>query len=336
MRGKEISDRQLSQIVWMYYIEDMTQGDIAQKLLVSRPTILSYLKMAKERRLFEVRVQPEHFRLHQLSSRLKAMLNLPEVYIVDEPKKSGPEMLKAVCTAAAYVLAESVLPGDQIGVSWGETIRLVSQQMPLRKVNSVVVRQLIGSVANPIVDSAEACTLEIARKLSAQCVNLNAPAICSKAELATALRQEPIIAQQLDELSRCNKAILSLSPCDLSTHAYKLGVSPREAIIDYGTRGAVGIMVGRFMDARGAPVLGPLDDRLIGLPLIGLKNIKDIFLVVCGARKVAPALAAIRGGYISRLIIDLPSATKLLAAAQQPDSATLPGAKTVRPRATAD
>ena len=312
LRGKDISDRQLSEIAWMYYVEDMTQGEIARKLSVSRPTILSYLKLARERRIFEFRLQPEHFRLHRLSSLLQQRLGLSEVYIVDEPDKTGHDLLKAVCAAAGHILAECVEPGDQIGVSWGETIQLVSQLMPLRTVENVVVRQLIGSVANPIVETAEACTLEIARKLSAQCVNLNSPAICSAAALAQALRREPIIAQQLSDIGRCTKAILSLSPCDLSTHAYKLGVSPKEAIIDYGARGAVGIMVGRFMDAHGAPVLGDLDDRLVGVSLDALRTIRDVILVVCGASKVVPALAAIRGGYANRLVIDLPSATRLL------------------------
>ncbi len=312
LKGKDISDRQLSEIAWMYYVEDMTQGEIARKLSVSRPTILSYLKLARERRIFEIRLQPEHFRLHRLSSQLRQHLNLTEVYIVDEPEKSGPELLKAVCTAAGHVLTENVEPGDQIGVSWGETIQLVSQLMPLRTVDNVVVRQLIGSLANPIVESAEACTLEIARKLSAQCVNFNAPAICSTATLAQALRREPIVAQQLDDIGRCTKAILSLSPCDLSTHAYKLGVSPKQAIIEYGARGAVGIMLARFMDAQGTPVLGELDDRLIGLPLDALRAIGDVILVVCGMQKVVPTLAAIRGGYVRRLVIDRPSATRLL------------------------
>ena len=312
LRGRDISDRQLSEIAWMYYIEDMTQGEIARKLSVSRPTILSYLKLARERRIFEVRLQPEHFRRHRLSSLLQQRLGLTEVYIVDEPDKSGHTLLKAVCTAAGHVLADSVEPEDQIGVSWGETIQLVSHLMPLRTVENVVVRQLIGSVANPIVETAEACTLEIARKLSARCVNLNSPAICSAAALAQALRREPIVAQQLDDIGRCNKAILSLSPCDLSTHAYKLGVSPKEAIIAYGARGAVGIMVARFMDAQGTPVLGELDDRLIGVSLEALRSIDDVILVVCGAPKVIPTLAAVRGGYANRLVIDQPSAIRLL------------------------
>jgi deoxyribonucleoside regulator len=299
--GKEISDRQLSEVVWMYYIQDMTQGEIAKRLSVSRPTILSYLKQAKERRLFEIRLQPEHFRAHQLSTRLQTLLHLRDVHIIDEPDLSGRELLKAVCTAAAYVFAESVRPGDQIGVSCGETIALISQLMPVRTVENVVVRQLIGSLANPVVQSAEACTLEIARKLSSQCVTLIAPAICSKARLATALKKEPIIEQQLLELRRCNKAILSLSPCDLSMAAYTLGVSTEEAIKDYAAKGAVGTMAMRFMNAAGRPVLGVLDDRMIGITLKELAAIEDILLVVCGAHKVAPSLAAIRGGYVKRL-----------------------------------
>ncbi|NPD69306.1 sugar-binding transcriptional regulator [Acetobacteraceae bacterium] len=313
LRGKEISDRQLSEVIWMYYIDDLSQGEIAKKLSVSRPTVLSYLKQAKERRLFEIRLQPGHFKVHQLSSKLRTRFKLTDVHIVDEPDLAGGDLLKAVCTAAGYVLADSLRPGDQLGVSCGETVSLVSKFMPVHTVENVVVRQLIGSLANPVVQSAEACTLEIARKLSGHCVTLVAPAICSNADLATALKREPIIQQQLAELRQCNKAVLSLSPCDLSMAAYTLGVSSTQAIGDYRARGAVGSMAMRFMNAAGQPVLGILDDRMIGITLIELKEIADILLVVCGLEKVVPTLAALRGGSINRLVIDHAAATSLLA-----------------------
>ena len=326
MRAKGITDRQLSEIAWLYYIEDLTQGEIARKFSVSRPTILSYLKLAKDRGLFEIRLRPEHFRVHELSVKLKSRFMLAEAYVVDEPNLSGKELQEAVCAAAGHIFADGLAPGDQVGVSCGHTISLVSRLMPFRTVENVVVRQLLGSVASPVAESAEACTLEVARKISGQCVTLNAPAVCSSARLTSALKREPMIAQQLAELRQCNKAVLSLSPCDLTMPSYTLGITTKDVIDAYAAGGAAGSVVMHFMDGAGRPMPGVLDDRLIGIDLADLAAIGDTFVVVCGVEKVRACLAAIRGGYVRRLVIDRPSAESLLIADEGDQSA-----RTTRP-----
>ena len=69
----------------------------------------------------------------------------------------------------------------------------------------------------------------------------------------------------------------------------------------------------RFFDADGAPVISPLNDRVIGMELEQLRKVKRSVGIAGGQRKVAAIRGAVRGGYINVLITDLLTAEALVA-----------------------
>ncbi|GAB5468451.1 MAG: sugar-binding transcriptional regulator [Rhodospirillales bacterium] len=310
-RVNQPSDRSVAEVAWLYYVKNMTQSEVAKTLKLSRPTIISYLKIAKERQIVCVKIAGEHFRINELSDRLQTRFGLDRVYVVPQEGLSAEALNLQVCEAAAHLLPDFVAPGDELGVSWGQTVWFVSEHLPHWPVENLTIRQLIGSMANPLLPTCEICSTEIARRLSASCVNLNAPAVCTNAALAKNLKAEPIIAEQLAQLQRCNKAIYSLSPCTLDTHVVQFKVATEADITDYVARGAVGIIAGRFIDADGLPVLGSLDQRLIGADHETLRRMTGL-LVVSGLAKRDATLAALRGGFANVMVLDGPLAESLL------------------------
>lgn len=308
------SNRNVAEVAWLYYIKNLNQGEIAKALNLSRPTVISYLRLARERQIVCVKISGDHFRLNAAADAIKERFGLSSVQVVPDEGLEGEALTRAVCEAAAQFLPDFVSPGDELGVSWGQTVWFVSESVPWWPVERLTVRQLIGSMANPLLPTSESCSTEIARRLSAACVNFNAPAVCSTPELASLLRAEPIIAEQIANLERCGKAIYSLSDCSPDTHVVQFQIATEADIADYARRGAVGIIAGRFIDAEGAPVLGPLDERLIGARHDTLARMEGL-LVVSGLHKRQATLAALKGGYANHLILDVKLAEALLAAA---------------------
>jgi DNA-binding transcriptional regulator LsrR (DeoR family) len=302
-RANHPSDRAVAEASWLYYVKNLTQGEIAKQLGLSRPTVIAYLRLARERQIVSIRISGEHFRVNALADTLRDLFNLKRVMVVPERPGDETGTTLDVCEAAAHYLPTFVGEGDVLGVSWGETVHHVSENLPFWPVANLTVRQLLGSLANPLLPTAESCATEIARRLSGNCVTLNAPAICTTADLASRLKAEPIIAEQMDRLAQCGKAIYSLSPCTADTHVVQFKLATPDDISDYLARGAVGIITGRFIDAAGDPVDGPVDDRLIGIDLETLRTMEGL-LVVSGTHKTTPTLAALRGGYADHLVLD--------------------------------
>ncbi|GAA3316679.1 hypothetical protein GCM10020331_013380 [Ectobacillus funiculus] len=91
-----------------------------------------------------------------------------------------------------------------------------------------------------------------------------------------------------------------------------LGYLQDEDLEQLRKAGAVGDIASRFLDGSGNVVNLPLNDKVIGLPLEQLKNIKKVIGVVDGIYKLESLSAALKGNYMDALIIDEQTALALL------------------------
>jgi deoxyribonucleoside regulator len=176
------------------------------------------------------------------------------------------------------------------------------------------VLQLVGSMATPYGFTAEACSTRLAQRLGARCLNLHAPAILSRPELAADLRHEPILKAQLDQLETVNKLLFSVGTATTDSHIVMSGLATAADLDWHVARGAVGVICGRFIDADGRQMPGPMEDRMIGIPLPRLVGLDMGILVTPGLDKVQATMAAIRGGYVTHLVTGTGVAEALLAA----------------------
>ena len=75
---------------------------------------------------------------------------------------------------------------------------------------------------------------------------------------------------------------------------------------------AIGVMAGRFFDSDGDPVLGPLDEQMIGLTLREIAKIPERICVAGGPEKIEAIDAMLRGGYATVLVTDEATALALV------------------------
>ena len=88
-RGHQPSTRTIAEVAWLYYIKNLTQGDIAKRLNLSRPTVISYLKQAKDREIVCVKISGEHFRINALADALSEIFGLEAALVVPDEGQGG-------------------------------------------------------------------------------------------------------------------------------------------------------------------------------------------------------------------------------------------------------
>jgi DNA-binding transcriptional regulator LsrR (DeoR family) len=273
---------------WLYYVEGLNQNEIAARLSVSRASVVNYLQEARERGLVQVRLSAETFTGHRLARALCDRFGLQAAYVVPE---GAADEAERVVRGAADWLPNLVAPGDRLGVAWGKTIYDVAESLEARPMADLTVLQLVGSMATPYGFSADVCSSTVARKFGARCVNLHVPAVLSSSGIAALLRQEALIAAQLDEVSRCTKTLFAVGSCTPDSHVVSSGVATLAELRWYLDRGAVGVLCGRFIDAEGAAIRGPLDARMMGVELDRLRRPEAGILVCIGRDRVPAAVA---------------------------------------------
>lgn len=297
---------------WLYYHDGLNQNDIANRLKVSRATIVNYLQEARERGYIHITLSPDAFTNHRMARALCDAFGLRAAYVLPDGSGGNEEQFQRVTRGAADWLPSLLAPGDRLGVAWGKTIYDVAENMDETKIPDLTVLQLVGSMATPYGFSAEVCSSNVARKLGARCINLHVPAVLSSAEVAGMLRKETIIASQLEATKECNKALFAVGSCDHDSHIVSSGVATHEELDWYVEHGAAGVVCGRFIDEHGKPIAGALDERMMGIELTDLTGKEMGLLVSMGEDKVLPMVAAIRGGYVTHLVTSHDAAKRML------------------------
>ena len=110
-----------------------------------------------------------------------------------------------------------------------------------------------------------------------------------------------------EHLEKCRKLDAALLVAgDLSQRSYLIAHGMPEAfrVEELAEAGAVGDVLGRFLDTDGNEIPHPLNDRAIGLELDALQAIPEKVLAAGGPHKVRIIRAAARRGLVNTLITD--------------------------------
>lgn len=297
---------------WLYYEDQLTQSEIAELLGISRATVINYLHEARRKGIVQITIASEHFTAMQLARRLRERYGLERCIVIpDDQGRRDPALRTG--EAGAQLLSSLVVPGDVLGVSWGQTVLALSHSVTARAVPDLTVIQITGSMMATYKFSPELCTSNIADRFSARCINLHAPALVSRAEIRTLLCQEPALVPQLELLQTCTKVVFGVGNLEPDSTIFGSGTITPEAARPYLARGAVAVVAGRFLGREGEAIVDHLDDRMIGLTMAEIDRIPQRILVAGGAAKADALHATLAGGHATMLVTDEQAALALLA-----------------------
>jgi deoxyribonucleoside regulator len=305
----------LAHAATLYYKEGLTQSEIAQRLKVSRITVMNYLRQAHELNIVDIRILGEAFRQTTLSRELCEKFKLKDAYVAQfgpDDSNSATPINPHVARIGASALVEIVNENELLGVAWGETIDQLAMHVPFRVVSGLSVCQIIGSMTSPLVSTAESCAIRIAGKLGAECYTLHAPAVLSTTELADALRNESVIRNQLERFERLTHTLFSVGDIGENSHIVLAGIVSKTEFDWFVAQGAAGIMCGRFIDEDGHHIEGEMDRKMIGINPSHVAKTRNGILVAGGSRKLRAIRAALAGNYVRHLVVDEAVARELL------------------------
>ncbi|MCY6383598.1 sugar-binding transcriptional regulator [Hoeflea prorocentri] len=314
-RKRSRIEDQILEVAWYYFHQDLNQAEIAEKLNISRSTVVNYLAEARARDYVRVSLRPNVFTEREIAEALKSRFGLRDALVVPAVADDAAQSLTRVARATADWLPSLLSPGDRLGVSWGETVFKISVAAERIDMPDLQIVQLVGSRATPLGFAAEACSSNLAERFGALCINLHAPLIVQNPELASLLKQEPVIAEQFTAIKNCNKTLFAAGSCDAESHVVQNGLVSDETLSNYLKKGAKAVVCGRFIDGNGRPIPGEIDDRIIGATLDTMLGKELGLLASAGPDKVEPMRAAIKGGFATHVATCSQTAEALLEAA---------------------
>lgn len=298
---------------WLYFIEEFTQSQVAEKLGVSRSTVIRLLHKARESGLVTISlgVSKETF---ELERDLEKRFGLKTVRIVPEAE-DGDTQRRWLGQVAAATLTELAQKNTIMAISWGRTLRSMADSLYGEVlVPGMKAVGLIGGLHN-----AECGTnpFEVAKIVGqyfgAPAHALYAPVYVRDAETAAGLISDTGVNVALNMARRAGLVVFSVGSLSERATMLQLGYINSTEKNFLEKKGAVGDIACRWIDAKGDPVELPPTIHPIGIALNELQQIPNRLLVAGGMSKTQAILASLRGGYATHLITDEAVATALLA-----------------------
>ena len=319
VRRRGTSDvRLMVRIAQLYYRMHLSQAEIGERLGLSRFQVGRLLDRAVEESIVRIDVVHPAARLVDLEDQLVDRFGLRAAVVADVPAAAAGDEADDLARDAVAEVAVDLLakerPSGAIAVSWGRTMLAVARRLPAGWTQATEVVQLNGAASRSTVPTRAGEILErFAATTGATFRGLAAPAIVGSADLRDALLYDPAIRETVDAARSAPTAVFGLGiPAPDSPHLAS-GFVDEDEQAKLRSRGAVGDVIGRFLDADGAIAWPKLDRRTIGLPLDDLVAKPLRVGVAAGAGRGPITLAAIRAGAVNVLACDDSTAEWVLA-----------------------
>lgn len=294
------------------YDEDKTQDEIGSLLKISRWKVGRLLTQARERGIVRIEIVHPRARRLGLERVLVERFGLTEAVVVPAP--SGEEStLERVAQAAADFLTTLRPVPRTLGVSWGRTLRAVAEALTDGWAHGVTVVQLNGGVSlNRRSGGAAGLAGTIAQRAAGHVSLLPSPAILERVETKLAIEADRTVAAVLEEAAHAQAFLFTAGPCDATSAHVDNGYLSVQDVEELARRGAVGDVLGRYVDADGNIVDPQLDARTVGVELGRLRAAKTAIFVTAGPAKHDIARTVVTSGLCSVLVTDETTARALL------------------------
>ncbi len=304
----------LIELAKKYYLEGLSQQEIARFYNISRPSVSNILKQCKEEKIVEIRIQESESSLvSALAERLKKDYSLYSVVVVPT-EDDRRATLSSLGRAAARLVESKLKDRQKIGISWGSTLYQLVDSLSVQSVVDVEVIQLAGSLGmtNPSYDGYE-LTRRLSQKLNGTCRLMQAPVIVKNLKLKKLLLQEPLILETMNRMKVIDLALVGISS-DLPEYSsmVRAGFLSEDEAQNLLSRGAIGHVCALHYDKSGSILDISENARVVGIDDNTLKEIPEVIGVACGTEKADAILAALKGGLVDSIVTDEDAALRML------------------------
>jgi deoxyribonucleoside regulator len=296
----------------LYYDENKTQDEIGGLLGISRWKAGRLLAQARESGIVRIEIVHPRARRLAMERALRDSFGLADAVVVPTPENELGVQARVAQAAADFLTSLRPVP-RVLGVSWGRTLSGVAERLRNGWATGVTVEQINGGVSlNRRAGTAATTAATIAEKASGHATLLPSPAILERAETKRAIEADRTVAGVLELAGAASAYLYSAGVADESSVLVDSGYLTPADVAELVRKGAVGDVVGRYIDANGNIVDPGLDERTVGLGLDQLRAAETAIFVVAGEAKHDVARAVVTSGLCTVLVTDEATARALL------------------------
>jgi DNA-binding transcriptional regulator LsrR (DeoR family) len=305
------TDRLRVRAAWMYFVEQMTQNEIADVLGVGRVTIVRMLAEARARNEVKISIESELSEIVRLERALEKTFGLRQA-LVAPLSTPGADPIPAISARTGSFLSDTMKSGMRVGVGWGRTLFSSLPFISAKSLTDFKVISLLGGVGVARKFNPAEFAWRFAQVFQGDGYLIPTPAVVDSVQTKIALVERCGLQEIFEMADTLDAVLLSIGGIASATTFYRGGFlkeAEREALV---ARGAVGDLLFHFFDRKGDLVDHPINSLVMSVDVDRLRKAPIRILTSGGEEKVEALLGAMTLIAPTILITDEESARRML------------------------
>ncbi|MBF8983869.1 sugar-binding transcriptional regulator [Lutibacter sp. B2] len=296
-------------VTWFYYMDNMTQKEIAEHLGISRMKVVKLLNQSKNDGIVKFKINHDAKACISLERALIEKFHLDDIFIVP----STPDNVNDnIAKGAAQYIEEKVESNTFINIGYGDTISRTINHLIYSLEKPISLVTLSGGVSYYISSIVSDAHKKASTSITPNIHILPAPLLASSEEIANIFLNEECVKSIMNMSELASMSIVGIGCVSDSATIFKYNIANDSDRILLKMQGAVGDILSQFYDKNGKIIQSDLHKKLISIKLDTLKSSSKTIGVAGGKEKVQAIYSALAGGYLNVLITDEDTASSLL------------------------
>lgn len=307
----------LTRVASMYYLDDVTQNEIARALGLSRPKVGRLLKRAKDAGIVKITVHTHPSLSIQLERELAERFGLQHALLVSDQQDADAQRAQVARTVAGY-LARNLHNGHKVAVGMGRNVGIIADYVPeVLPRDCTFISAMGGSpqVGQPI-NPNDICR-RLAERFGANAEVLYAPAYADSQAMRNSIMGHEDVRRSLSRARKAHFALVGIGDAREDSAVVQMGCFSAREMKQMRQSGAVGDILGCFFDIHGAPIANNMINRTVGLGPDDLHKIRCLIATASESGKAPAILGALRSGMVNVLATTIGNARNVLALADE-------------------
>ena len=312
-RHEDVGDIELmTRLASLYYLDNLTQLEIAERVGLSRIKVVRLLKKARNVGIVEIRLHTPAAMRASLETALIQRFGLQQTLLVaDQTNEDNLRVLAAQQTASH--LDSQLRDGDTLAVGMGRNVGAVPDAVSKVTPRQCAFVTAIGGsplVGQP-VNSADICR-RLAERFGGRSECLYAPAYVESSQLRDAFLCHDEVRSVLANACNAQFALVGIGDAMDNSAVVRMGCFSADDMTRLRKAGAVGDILGDFFDIQGRSVGTGMKERVISVNGDALRNIPCVIGIAAESEKTTALLGALRTGIVDILVTSVGNARRLL------------------------
>lgn len=295
---------------WLYYVEGLTQEQIAEKLGVSRVKVMRTLAACTAEGLVITTINAETTAQVALERALEKRWGLDAAVVIPTPSDKD-HLEKAIGHAVALYIGEQMQDGMTLAIGGGATLHASLAFMARRQLKSASVIGLVGSLPHSQWINPSIVAAKVAEVLGVDSYQITAPVMLHDPALRDLLWAQPELLDVRRRAADADIALITVGEISPEATIFRHAIVPAALIPSLRAKDAAANILSYFVDSAGKLIEHEINDRVMAIGLDVVSAIPNVVLAAGGRHKIAAIRAALKAVEANVLITDSETAKAL-------------------------